>query len=218
MSNEIKPGTIIEDPVTGIRKKCVAVNTHSNHDAVSYDDKYTEYIWKKLPFSSYEGTGGGSANEITIVCDDTNKTAEVRDSSGKVVVAIGDILTFKSQYPNSKIPQAPFNTVFPLLIVPKALESGDIEEMIFYNSMDGITHLIFGYITTNNTVTHGMYTSEEVAAKIEQETGTQTLAGWHSDDGTKLDTLQIVATYELIKSFKNLAWLFEGFDEKAVVV
>lgn len=69
MSDIIKPGTIIEDPKTGVRKMCISVNTHSNHDANSYDEKYTEYIWRKLPFTGYGEGGGGNKHTLPKIGD-----------------------------------------------------------------------------------------------------------------------------------------------------
>lgn len=90
MSDIIKPGTIIEDPKTGVRKMCISVNTHSNHDANSYDEKYTEYIWRKLPFTGY-GEGGGNLIEKTFTQNGTYDNTNVEAT--KVVREIFDAKT-----------------------------------------------------------------------------------------------------------------------------
>ena len=91
MSDIIKPGTIIEDPKTGVRKMCISVNTHSNHDANSYDEKYTEYIWRKLPFTGY-GEGGGNLTKKTFGKNGTYKPGDFSS------ISVGTTITFKDNY------------------------------------------------------------------------------------------------------------------------
>ena len=154
------------------------------------------------------GSSGGSSNKLVVGFN----SESVVDSTGNVVLQIGDTLTFKSKFdtlPLLFVPNEPSTDADVCLFWARRYPSSE-QDTIGLSRLSGMSILTYQY-QDGSTKSGAMYLTDDVASAMGLE------AGWvNPNDGSKVAPPTMLATQTVNSVFLQLAWLFEGFDNIAI--